>query len=400
MARPDIPEALRAGARAALAADRNVRAVLLYGSRARGDHGPGSDWDIAVLTRRGGWRLCWREPVGWGKRPEFETPFFLCLSEGELRLRKDAVGHPAFAVARDGVLLAGSWRRPVPGRPLPVGTVDYARMIDMVLRNLMQAVYGACRLLTEPVDPVFRRFCSAHGFLRDCHWISRQSGWAASGLAVAALARFATPGTRKRSPEWLARSIPDPALAAVIAGLGGPIAEEDERGEPACRPEDIEAALVRIARIAESLPAELLAAARAPQLRRLAPGHALRQARRLRRMAGDLREARLELAAGGPVPADLAVSARALEAYDRMAPAFEEAARGLMAMRSPSWRSARPTGCSRSATRSIAGRTPPRPCPGSWVRTPRRRFDLVIRGNHEQLMLDALAPGISAAYGR
>ncbi len=332
MARADIPEALRAGARAALAADRNVRAVLLYGSRARGDHGPGSDWDIAVLTRRGGWRLRSREPVGWGERPEFETPFFLRLSEGELRLRKDAVGHPAFAVARDGVLLAGSWRRPVPGRPLPMGPVDYARTIDMALRNLMQAVYGACRLLTEPVDPVFRRLCSAHGFLRDCHWISRQSGWAASGLAVAALARFATPGTRKRSPEWLARSIPDPALAAAIAGLGGPIAEEDERGEPVCRPEDFEAALVRIARIAESLPAELLAAVRAPQLRRLAPGHALRQVRCLRRIAGDLREARLELAAGGPVPADLAVSARALEEYDRMAPAFEEAARGLMAI--------------------------------------------------------------------
>ena len=82
MARPDIPEALRAGARAALAVDRNVRAVLLYGSRARGDHGPGSDWDIAVLTRRGGWRLRSREPVGWGERPEFETPFFLRLSEG------------------------------------------------------------------------------------------------------------------------------------------------------------------------------------------------------------------------------------------------------------------------------------------------------------------------------
>ena len=332
MARADIPGELRAGARAALAADRNVRAVLLYGSRARGDHGPGSDWDIAVLTRRGRWRLCWRAPAGWGERSEFETPFFLRLSEGELRLQKDAAGHPAFAVARDGILLAGSWRRPVPGRPLPVGPVDYARTIDMALRNLMQAVYGACRLLTDPVDPVFRHLCSPERFVRDCYWISRQSGWAASGLAVAALARFATPGTRKRSPEWLARSIPDPALAAAIAGLGGPIAEEDEWGEPACRPEELEAALVRIARIAERLPAELLAAARAPQLRRLAPGHALRQARRLRRMAGDVREARLELAARGPVPADLAVSARALEQYDRLAPALEEAARGLMAI--------------------------------------------------------------------
>ena len=36
----------------------------------------------------------------------------------------------------------------------------------------------------------------------------------------------------------------------------------------------------------------------------------------------------------------------------------------------------------------------------SWIvgTDPSARFDLVIRGNHEQLMLDALAPGISAAY--
>ncbi len=332
MARADIPEALRAGARTVLAADRNVRAVLLYGSRARGDHGPGSDWDIAVLTRRGGWRLRSRQPVGWGERSGIHPRSFLRLSEGELRRRKDAVGHPAFAVARDGVLLAGSWRRPVPGPPLPVGPVDYARMIDVSFRSLTQAGYSARRLLTDPVDPVFRRLCLPERFVRDCYWISRQSGWAASGLAVAALARFAKPGTRKRSPEWLARSIPDPALAAAIAGLGGRMAEEDERGEPACRPEDLEAALVRIARIAERLPAELLAAARAPGLRRLAPGFALRQVRSLHRMAGDLREARRELADRGPVPADLAVSARALEQYDRLAPALEEAARGLMSI--------------------------------------------------------------------
>ena len=35
-----IPDELRARARAALAADCNVQALLLYGSRARGDHGP------------------------------------------------------------------------------------------------------------------------------------------------------------------------------------------------------------------------------------------------------------------------------------------------------------------------------------------------------------------------
>lgn len=260
-----IPEALRAVARAALAADGNVRAVLLYGSRARGDHGPLSDWDIALVTRRGGWRLCWRRPAGWRNADEFETPFFLRLSEAELRAKRDAAGHPAFALARDGVLLAGSWRRPVPGRPLPVAPDDYARILEIALYCLTQAVHDAGRLLTDPVDPVFRRFRSAELYDRDRYRLSWLTGLAASGLAVAALARFAKPGTRKQPPERLARAIPDPALAAALAGLGGPVARENDRGDTVVRPGDLEAAFVRIARIAARLPAELLEAARASQ---------------------------------------------------------------------------------------------------------------------------------------
>ncbi len=335
-----IPVELRALARATLAADRNVRAVLLYGSRARGDHRPESDWDIALVTRRGGWRLCWRPPAGWGDRTGFRTPWFLRLPEGELRAKKDVAGHSAFALARDGIVLAGSWRRPVPGPPLPVGPDDYSRIVGISLRGLMQAVLDAGRLVTDPVDPVFRRFQSAERFLRDCYRLSRGTGWAASGLAVGALARFAKPGTRKRPPERLARAIPDPVLAAAIAGLGGPVSEEDHRGEMVVLPGDLEAAFLRIARIAERLPVELLDAARAPQLRRMAPGFALRQVRTLRWMAALLRKARLQLAASGPLPplagsrgqADFPVSADALEDYDRMAPALEAAARGLMAV--------------------------------------------------------------------
>ena len=325
-----IPEALRAAARAALAADGNVRAVLLYGSRARGDHGPLSDWDIALITRRGGWRLCWRRPAGWRNAIEFETPFFLRLSEAELRAKRDAAGHPAFALARDGVLLAGSWRRPVPGRPLPVAPDDYARILEIALHCLKQAVYDAGRLLADSVDPAFRRLPSAEMFDPDRYRLSRLTGFAASGLAVAALARFAKPGARKQPPERLARAIPDPALASALAGLGGPVAQENDRGDTVVRPGDLEAAFVRIARIAARLPAELLEAARAPQLGCMAPGFALRQVRAMRRMAADLRRNRQT--AGDPLQPDFPVSAQALEDHDRMAPALDEAARRLMAI--------------------------------------------------------------------
>ena len=330
-----IPGELRARARAALAADRNVRAVLLYGSRARGDHRPESDWDIALVTRRGGWRLCWRPPAGWGDGPGFRTPWFLRLPEGELQRKKDAVGHPAFAVARDGVLLAGSRRRPVPGPPLPVGPDGHARILDIALRCLGRAVHAAGALLTTDRKHLLRYDDCDYSrwvFHRTCFRVSQDSGWAASGLVVAALARFAKPGARKHPPERLARAIPDAALAAVLARLGGRIAGEDLNGEEAGGPEELRAAFLRIARIAERLPAELLEAGRAPQLRRMAPGFALRQVRELRWMAALLREARIEADAGEPFPPDCPVSAEVLTDYDLMAPALEEAARRLMAV--------------------------------------------------------------------
>ena len=362
-----IPEALRVVARAALAADGNVRAVLLYGSRARGDHGPRSDWDIALVTRRGGWRLCHRRPAGWRNADEFETPFFLRLSEAELRAKRDATGHPAFALARDGVLLAGSWRRPVPGRPLPVAPDDYARILEIALYCFTQAVYDAGRLLTDPVDPVYRRFRSAELFDRDRYRLSWLTGLAASGLAVAVLARFAMPGTRKQPPERLARAIPDPALAAALAGLGGPVARENDRGDAVVLPGDLKAAFVRIARIAARLPDELLEAARAPQLGRMAPGFALRQVRELRWMAADLRKARQT--AGDPLRPDFPVSAQALEDHDRMAPALDEAARGLMAIpRILKQETAGPVAQWQSDGLSSRRETAPDPDPGVRVR--------------------------------
>lgn len=41
--------------------DLPVERVLLYGSRARGDYGPDSDADVAVILRRGAadWKLLW-----------------------------------------------------------------------------------------------------------------------------------------------------------------------------------------------------------------------------------------------------------------------------------------------------------------------------------------------------
>ena len=70
---PDIPTILRMRApdpdtnRAVRAflnripADLNVQRAVLYGSRARGDHRPGSDADVALVLQEGAddWRVLW-----------------------------------------------------------------------------------------------------------------------------------------------------------------------------------------------------------------------------------------------------------------------------------------------------------------------------------------------------
>ena len=45
-----IPRLIRTAAEETLRQDEAIQAVLLYGSRARGDHRRGSDWDIAVVS--------------------------------------------------------------------------------------------------------------------------------------------------------------------------------------------------------------------------------------------------------------------------------------------------------------------------------------------------------------
>jgi len=84
-----------------------VKAVVLFGSRARGTAGPGSDWDIALIGSS-------------AKAPEAAYRLFddlprvrlLGLGAGEIVRHKDTAGALEAAVARQGVTLAGVWSRP------------------------------------------------------------------------------------------------------------------------------------------------------------------------------------------------------------------------------------------------------------------------------------------------
>ena len=100
-------ERLRQCAEEVVRQEPAVMAVVLFGSRARGTAGPRSDWDIALIEQGGSaaetaYRLF--DPLP-GVRP-------LGIGAEKIARHKDTAGSLEAAVARQGITLAGIWRRP------------------------------------------------------------------------------------------------------------------------------------------------------------------------------------------------------------------------------------------------------------------------------------------------
>ena len=98
---------LRECAKEVVRREPTVEAVVLFGSRARGTAGPRSDWDVALIEHGGraaetAYRLFDTLP---GVRP-------LGIGAGEIARHKDTAGSLEAALARQGIMLAGVWRRP------------------------------------------------------------------------------------------------------------------------------------------------------------------------------------------------------------------------------------------------------------------------------------------------
>ena len=98
---------LREYAKEVVRREPTVEAVVLFGSRARGTAGPRSDWDVALIEHGGraaetAYRLFDTLP---GVRP-------LGIGAGEIARHKDTAGSLEAALARQGIMLAGVWRRP------------------------------------------------------------------------------------------------------------------------------------------------------------------------------------------------------------------------------------------------------------------------------------------------
>ena len=151
---------IRRAAEATLAAWPEARAAVLFGSRARGDHLPSSDWDVAFITRSGG--DIDAIPDGL---PIENLPWdvqALAIPE-ELANRKAlSLGHVGRGVARDGKLLAGGWNRPDVKGDLAMESSRYERFaenasicIEAAVNHAKSAGKGVAHSRGEPTAAHF-----------------------------------------------------------------------------------------------------------------------------------------------------------------------------------------------------------------------------------------------------
>lgn len=246
-------EAVRQAARRALAADPEILAVLLYGSRARGDARPDSDWDIALVTSRGQLQQSFKPPDGWGPVPNGTLLDVAHIPADELRRKADAIGHIALPIVREAVVLAGSWDRPAAGTPA-MELEDYGWLMNEASRRTRHACKEIAQLSipSQPTSEQDEVACT--DFIVD-------STLAARALAEAMLGRLGIIAPRKQAMEQLAPLFGAPELRAAVARLGGPAPVEDRWGLPRCHLEHVRAAIARIAGLVALLAEEIHVAA-------------------------------------------------------------------------------------------------------------------------------------------
>ena len=133
-----VPRLIRSAAHETMRNHEAIEAVVLYGSRARGDHRRGSDWDIAVLSRlneddalEAAKPLCEPEIV---KRHWTDI---LCSSSETFEREANTAGTLGARIAREGVLIAGDWTRPEcrQGRELDIDAKGALTWCEIAMAN-------------------------------------------------------------------------------------------------------------------------------------------------------------------------------------------------------------------------------------------------------------------------
>ena len=249
----DVPEGLRADAARLLERRPDARAVVLFGSRARGDAHEFSDWDIALIVPDG-------ERPGLLSEAEhgFSEPAVQCLELPEPAIEADArtVGRLARGVLRDAVTLAGEWEHELPMEGLRMDVDDYLNCLTMGREKLLEGAGAYARLGHGP------------GGAREddslCNVFVQRSADAAERLGKALLIRRGLDPRHRHSMAALAaqaREAGHPEAARRLAALNGETDRDhqaDYFGDAAANAAQCRRAVTRLAG-AWALYAELMA---------------------------------------------------------------------------------------------------------------------------------------------
>ena len=140
---------IRRAAQETLDAWPEAKAAVLFGSRARGNHRPDSDWDVAFIVRGDGERL--------GSVPSgvpFSVPGVqrrqyvneIAIPERLVERKALCIGHVGRGIVTDGRILAGKWNRPKPeGRPF-METERYRKSMHTSLSLVKSAIAASSDL--------------------------------------------------------------------------------------------------------------------------------------------------------------------------------------------------------------------------------------------------------------
>ena len=276
------PSLVRA-AQGALRAEPSLCAVLLFGSRARGDHEPDSDWDIALVTT-GAYEAERSSvaPAGWEFAADDGAFDFLRISGAHLSRKANALTHIACPIAREAVLLAGEWTPPPLHEPA-MEADEYGRKTQRVMGLLEAACDDLARLPTK---------WSRRSDLAKCAQILGDSAYAAEELVKGMLGRRGRTPERTHELTDLAAMFDDDALREVVLALDGHVRGDHRAGYDARpTPEQMRRAVKRLADTVALFLSDLREALGDPRLGTVARED-MRQARAsVRRFAAELRAA-------------------------------------------------------------------------------------------------------------
>ena len=168
----------------------NAKAAVLFGSRARGDHRPDSDWDVAVIIDDETRILPLSETLfpRAGPIARLHNVDSWVVSQKDMHDRLGELGVIPGSIARDGHRLAGYWTRPsLKGMTLELKPEKFEQRMNSTLDSLESAINQFTVLCVEETWP----YC-----LTPCNKFLKESANAAEFLIKAIIERRGVPADK------------------------------------------------------------------------------------------------------------------------------------------------------------------------------------------------------------